>query len=143
MEGHLLKLLVPGIRDLDLVDFVSIALYGMSLSCCVLHDLLHVVEMDRIQDVEEVLASWVSILWIFVLEEDVECCILGEILVQPLHRELLVVRDVDILHLLLLQQPLLVVEDLSEEVLVDLGDGWEVVLDYNANEYNSTLVEPK
>ena len=93
-----------------------------------LHDLLEILRVHCVEDIKEVGASRISVIWVFILEVLVEDAILGEILPQVLDGELLEVRDVHILHLLLLEQHLLVVEDLSEEVLVHLGHWWEIVL---------------
>ena len=61
---------------------------------------------------------------------DVEVLIVLKVLPKILHRELLIVGDVDIVNLLLLKECLLITEDLFEEVFVDLRFGREIILYY-------------
>ena len=61
---------------------------------------------------------------------DVEVLITLKVLPKILHRELLIVGDVDIVNLLLLKECLLITEDLFEEVFVDLRFGREIILYY-------------
>ena len=93
-----------------------------------LHDLLEVLWVECAEDVEEVLSARTFVVCVIVLEVLHQLHIILHVLPQVLHRELLVVRDVDIVHRLLLHQLLLTAEDLLEEVLVDLGHWRKIVL---------------
>ena len=88
-----------------------------------------VVWMDCIQDVEEELARRLLILGEFVGEEHGEFGVVLECRPQLLHRQLVILRDVNITDGGLLEKPLLVSENLLEEVFVDLARRRQVVLE--------------
>ena len=93
------------------------------------HNLLKVLRVNCIQDVEEVFPTWPLGICKLVLEVDVECVIVLEVEPQLLHRELIKVRNMNIRHLILLEQPLLIGEHLPEEILVHLCLWRQMVLD--------------
>ena len=75
--------------------------------------------VDSVEYVEEVL-SWRSLaLRVLIGEVPDQEVVLGELRPQVLHRQLLVVRDLDVGDVTLLDQGLLLGQDLLEEVLVD------------------------
>ena len=67
------------------------------------HDLLEVLWIDGVQHIEEVLPRRSLVLGEFVREVDVDLLVFHELGPQRLHRELVVARYLDRLHLLLLQ----------------------------------------
>ena len=85
------------------------------------HDLSQVVWIYRVQDVEEVVSGGAFQIWIFILEVDVEGCIILHLRPQLVHRQLIPMWNMDEVNLLLLQQSFLICEDISEEIFV--GDG--------------------
>jgi len=92
------------------------------------HNLLNIFWVDCVQDVEKVLTAWALFFGIIILEENVDIGILLRILPKVLHGQFFVVWDMDVAHIILLKQPLLILEDLPKEILVHLILGWEVVL---------------
>jgi hypothetical protein len=93
-----------------------------------LHDLLEVVWVYGVEDVKEVGSTWSFVLWVGILEVNLEVSILLQFGPEVLHGKFLEVGDMNVVDLLLLHEPLFVGEDLSEEVLVHLGGWWEIVL---------------
>ena len=94
------------------------------------HDLLEILGVERVEDVEEVLSGGISLIGVFVLEKENELGVLLEILPQVLDGQLLEVGDMDVVDLLLFEELLLVVEDLLQEVLVALVLGRDIILNY-------------
>jgi len=92
--------------------------------------LLEVVGVDGVEHVEEILPRRVSVLRQEVGEKEHELRVLLEIWPELDDGDLVVLWNVDEVDLRLLQEPLLVDEDKLEEVFIDLGDRWEVVLDW-------------
>ena len=84
-------------------------------------DVGEILGVDRVQDVEEVLPRRAFVLGILIGEVRHHLGVLRELRIKVLDRELIVVRDLDGAHLLLLEQVLLAPEDGLEEVLVDDG----------------------
>ena len=82
-------------------------------------DLGEVVRVQRVHDVEEVLAGRPLILRVVIREVGVEDRVLLELGEERLDRELVVLGYLDLLDLQLLEQLLLAAEDILEEVLVD------------------------
>ena len=82
-------------------------------------ELLEEFRVQRVQDVKEVL-SWRPLAdRVLVREVSDEEVVAGELRVQVLHRQLLVVRHLDVGDVLLLDQLLLVGQHLLQEVLID------------------------
>ena len=84
------------------------------------HDLFQIVGIGGVEDVEEVVVVRTFIIRILVLEVDVELRIIFKGRPQLVDRQLFVVWNVDIVHLIFLFQRLIVIEDLTKEVFVDL-----------------------
>lgn len=101
---------------------------GVSFVCGVLHNLLKILWVHSIHDVKEVLPAGNFLISVLVLEEDAEVLLALEVLPQILHRQLLEVGDMDVIHLFLLQQPLLVGKNLPEKILVDLCFWRQIIL---------------
>ena len=95
-----------------------------------LHDLLEVLGLQRVEDVEEVLARWALTCWIGVREVFHEIRVLLEMRPERLYGQLVIMWAIHLLDLRLLHQLLLAGEDVLEEVLVDDVGIREVVLDY-------------
>ena len=126
---HRLQLLLPELGDGDALLLLVFGVGGHPLLVGVLHDLLEVLRLQRVEDVEEVLARRALAGGIRVGEVLHELRVLLEVRPERLHRELVVLWDVDLLDLGLLHQLLLADEDVLEEVLVDDVRVREVVLD--------------
>ena len=71
------------------------------------------------KNVEKVLPRWPFAYWILVREVPDEEVVASELWVQVLHRQLLIVRHLDVGDVLLLNELLLVGQHLLQEVLVD------------------------
>ena len=76
--------------------------------------------MDSIEDVEEVFTVGTFIIRILVLEVNVELIIILESRPHLVYREFIKVRYIDVVHLILLQQKLLILEDFTKKVFVHL-----------------------
>ena len=77
--------------------------------------------VNGVEYVEEVLSRRSLALRVIIREVPDQEVVLGELRPQVLHRQLLVVRDLDVGDVTLLDQGLLLGQDLLEEVLVDQG----------------------
>ena len=75
--------------------------------------------VQGVQDVEEVLPRRALAHRVLIGEVSGEEVVAGELRVQVLHRQLLVVRHLYVGHVLLLDELLLIGQDLLEKVLVD------------------------
>ena len=84
---------------------------------------------DGVEYVEEVLPRRSLALRVIIREVPDQEVVLGELRPQVLHRQLLVVRDLDVGDVFLLDQGLLLGQDLLEEVLVDQSLRWQVELE--------------
>ena len=93
------------------------------------HHLLQIIRIQGIQDGEEVLSGWALVprknIWEILLELKV-LLVLGP---EPLDGELIVMRDLDRGHRLLLEELLLSGEHGLQEVLVDMMTGRQEVLE--------------
>ena len=76
------------------------------------NDLLQVFAVDRVEYVEEVLTVRTLIVWVFIMEVDVKGFIILQVSPEILNRQLLPMRDGDIVDLFLLEEPLLALEDI-------------------------------
>ena len=85
--------------------------------------------MHGIQDVKEVLSRRTFAFGPIIREEDNELLVLRQARPQILDGKLIILGDIDVVHVLLLEQQLLISEHLLQEVLVDLGLGRKIVLD--------------
>ena len=86
--------------------------------------------MKRVQQVEKVVARRTFVFGIRVREVLLELLVLPELRVQLPDRELVVVRDLDLQHLRLFEQVLLVAEHRAQEVFVDARLVGQIVLDW-------------
>lgn len=95
-----------------------------------LYNCVKVIGVDGIEDVEEVVSAWVLLINVLILKVDFEDLVVLQVLPKMFYRKFLEVADVNVVHLLLLQEPLLVDEYLPQEVLVYLRFWWEIILYY-------------
>ena len=102
---------------------------GHPLLVGVLHDLRQVVRVQRVEDVEEVLPRRTLVLRVLVRKVRQEDGVLLELGIERLHRQLVVVRDLDRRDGRLLVELLLPGEDVLQEVLVDEAFGRQVELE--------------
>ena len=94
-----------------------------------LHDLIEIIRLQRVKDIEEVLARRTLASWICIREVLHEICIFLEMRPQRLDRQFVVVWNIYLLDFGLLHQLLLANENVLEEVLVDDVGIREIVLD--------------
>ena len=85
--------------------------------------------MHGIQDVKEILSRRTLAFGPIIREEDNELLVLRQARPQILDGKLIILGDIDVVHVLLLEQQLLIGEYLLQEVLIDLGLGRKIVLD--------------
>ena len=90
----------------------------------VAEDLLQVVWVERVQNVEEIVSSRPFIFMEGIGEVLRELLVLLELRPELDDGELIVLGNLDLLHILLLHQLLFVGEDLFEEVFIDLAFRW-------------------
>ena len=93
------------------------------------HDLVQVFRMDCIKYIEEILSRWAFAFGQLIRKEDDELLVLRQARPQILDGKLIILGDIDVVHVLLLEQQLLIGEHLLQEVLVDLGLRRQIVLD--------------
>ena len=82
-------------------------------------ELLKVLRFHAVEDVKKIVPGWSLVLWINVGKILHEFTVLLEIRPQCFDGYLIVLRDMDVVDLLLLEQLLLLCEHEFEEVLVD------------------------
>ena len=136
MERDLVELLGPVFRDLDGLLLFFLALCNVSLREGVSNNCLKLVWLQGIKHGEEVGAVNLASLWHSVGQVLVEFFMAGEHLKHVGDVDLLEQRHVDGPDLFHLQQLLLVLEYAAKEVLVDVPDGWQVVLHYKTVKSN-------
>ena len=91
--------------------------------------LLEVFWLDGVENIEEIISRRALILGILVGEEGHHGGILLELRIEILDRDLVVVRDLDLLHRALPQQLLLASQNILEKVLVDHWLRWQIELE--------------
>ena len=116
------------LRDGDLLVLLALSKSGHALLVGVVHHLSQVVAFQSVEYVEEVVTRRSFADGIFFREVRLENWVLLEHRVDPAHGQLVVVRHLDVLHLRLLQQLLLALQDLLEPVLVAHALVGQVVL---------------
>ena len=95
----------------------------------VVQDPLEELGVERVEYIEEILTRWTFSLWVLVGKVTAQEIILGELRVEVLHREFLVMRHLDIIYIRLLDQLLLVREHCLQEVLVNQSGRRQIELD--------------
>ena len=93
------------------------------------HQLAEVPWLKGVEDIEEIFSRRGLAGGVLVREEGHEVGVLLELRVQRLHRDLLVMGHLDLLHRRLQHQLLLAHEDVLQEVLVDEVLGRQVILE--------------
>ena len=101
----------------------------MSLLIGVFNNFCGILWIDCIQDIEEVLSARSFIVWVFILEVDIELLVLLQVWPKSFSADLLIARNVDIVDLVLLHELLLANQNLPHKVLVDLLLWWHIHLD--------------
>ena len=115
---------------LDTLSLGDVAGGAHSFLVGVGHDLLQVALIHCVEHVKEVVPRRPLVLGVGIGEVLEELGMLGYVWPQSLDRQLLVVRHVDVRHLGLMEELLLLGEDLLQEVLGQGARLWQVVLDY-------------
>ena len=95
----------------------------------VVQDPLQKLWVQRVENIEEVLPWGPFACRVLVGEVPAQEIILGELRVEVLHREFLVMRHLDIIYIRLLDQLLLVREHCLQEVLVNQSGRRQIELD--------------
>ena len=122
-------MLTPILGHLDGLLLHVLAGGGVALFVGMGHDLAEVVRMHGVEDVEEVLTRRSFILGILVREIAVHGRIFLELRPQGLGGQLFIMRHLDGVHLVLLEELLLASQDILEEVLVDEWLWWQIELE--------------
>ena len=129
-ERHLLELLVPRVGDFYGLLLAHNTLSTISLLAGVLQNLLQVLGVERVEDIEKVVVVGHPVAGVNVLEVEHKGLVLLQVAPQVFDGELLEVGDVDVVDVLLLVEPLLVVENLFQEILVALPFRRNIILNY-------------
>ena len=124
-----LQPLVPSLGDLNGLGLVEITASRHPHLIRMGHDLAQVFRMDCIKYIEEILSRWPFAFGPLIRKEDDELLVLRQARPQILDGKLIILGDLDVVHVLLLEQQLLVGEHLLQEVLGHLGLRRHVVLD--------------
>ena len=122
--------MLPEVGDADGLLLCVEAGAGHPLLVRMTHDLRQVLMMERVEDIEEVLARWTLVLRICCREVLGKLWVLLKLWPEPPDGELVVVGDLDLVDVRLLHEHLLAGEDILQEVFVDTCFVWQVVLDY-------------
>ena len=128
---HSFELLFPVLRHLDGRVLLHHTVCGHTLLRSMFHDLLQVVGLLSCKYVEEVRSWWSFALRVLVRKVKSELGVFFHEWVDVLDAELLVVRHLDVPHLVLLIQVLLALDYLLQEVLVQDAFVRQVELFYN------------
>ena len=121
-----------------------LAFGGHSLLVGVAHHLLEIFWVDRVENVEEILSRWPLVLRILVREEGHHGRVLLELRIEILDRNLIVMRNLNLLNSALPQQLLFASQNILQEVLVDYILRWQIELqavdetEYGQSEISST-----
>ena len=121
--------MLPEVGDADGLLLCVEAGSGHPLLVRMTHDLRQVLMMERVEDVEEVLARWTLVLGIRRREVLGKLWVLLELWPEAADGELVVVGDLDLVDVRLLHEHLLAGEDILQEVFVDTCFVWQVILD--------------
>ena len=57
-ERHSVEGVPPVVRDFDCFFGLGLIRHGVSLSICVTNDLLHILWLERVQNIEEIFSVW-------------------------------------------------------------------------------------
>ena len=121
--------MLPEVGDADGLLLCVEAGAGHPLLVRMTHDLRQVLMMERVEDVEEVLARRTLVLWVRCREVLRELWVLLKLWPETPDGELIVVGDLDLVDVRLLHQHLLAGEDILQEVFIDTCFVRQVVLD--------------
>ena len=101
--GHRFKLFFPILGDLDALILLALTIYSHSHRVGMVEELLKVLRFHAVEDVKKIVPGWSLVLWINVGEILHEFTVLLEIRPQCLDGYFIVVRDMDVIDLLLLE----------------------------------------
>ena len=121
--------MLPEVGDADGLLLCVEAGAGHPLLVRMTHDLRQVLMMERVEDIEEVLARWTLVLRVRCREVLGKLWVLLKLWPEPPDGELVVVGDLDLVDVRLLHEHLLAGEDILQEVFVDTCFVWQVILD--------------
>ena len=127
---HCLELLLPELGDGDGLSQVVARVGRHPLLASMAHDLLEIFRIDRVQDIEEILARRALIFRKLVREVLCELLVLRKLWPERLHRQLVVEWYSYRLDLRLLQKHLVAGQHVLQEVLVHNGLVGEVILNW-------------
>ena len=127
---HRLQLFLPVLGDPDRFLLSSLSLSGHALLVGVVQYPIQELWIQRVEYVEEILPRRPFAGRILIGEVTAQEIILGELRVEVLHREFLVVRYLDVINIGFLDQLLLISEHLLQKVFVDQGGRGQIELDY-------------
>ena len=92
----------------------------MSLPICVFNNFCGILRIDCIQDIEEVISARSFLVWVFVLEVDIELLVLLQVRPESFGTYLLIARYMNIVDLILFHQLLFASQDLPHKVFIYL-----------------------
>ena len=95
-------------------------------------DALEILRLERVEDVEEVLARRAPPGRVLVREVAGELWVLAHVGPKGLHGQLVIVRNSDLVDVGLFHELLLARQDVFQEILVDDIGVWQVVLHWKA-----------
>ena len=123
--------MLPELGDLDALGLPSLAFHRHPLLVGMVEETFEEVWMHSVQHIVEVLPRWAFARGKGIREVLQHLRVIGELGPDVLHRQLLILRYLDVLHILLLEELLLLRQDLLEEVLVQHMVRGHVVLHCN------------
>ena len=115
-------------RDLIVLSSQVVVLSLESLSLSIFYESLHVVLSKCVEDIECIRAVWLTTFWQEVWKEFHQVRILLHNWEDALHRQLIILRDIDLFYILEFEKFFLISEDKLQEVFVEHGIRWDVKL---------------
>ena len=114
---------LPLFRDLNVLSSQVVVLSLESLSLSIFYESLHEVLSKCVENIECIRAVWLTTFWQEVWKEFHQVRILLHNWEDALHRQLIILRDIDLFYILEFEKFFLISEDKLQEVLVEHGLG--------------------
>ena len=114
---------LPLFRDLNVLSSQVVVLSLESLSLSIFYESLHVVLSKCVEDIECIRAVWLTTFWQEVWKEFHQVRILLNYWEDALHRQLIILREIDLFYILEFEKFFLISEDKLQEIFVEHGSG--------------------
>ena len=130
---------LPLFRDLNVLSSQVVVMSLESLSLSIFYESLHVVLSKCVEDIECIRAVWLTTFWQEVWKEFHQVRILLHNWEDALHRQLVILRDIDLFYILEFEKIFLISEDKLQEVFVEHGIRWDVKLNCKKHKLTTSV----